>query len=310
MNHSNIATSAEILIARNASKSGIIFGAILSVIGIFAVLAPLFAGIAVTVLVGLLLLGAGVFEVLFALKAGSFGKGALRFLFGGLGILAGVVVLATPGRSLGVLTIVLAIFFMTGGIFDLVLAMRIRPEEGWEWFLFSGIVSIFLVALTVAQWPVSGVWAVGLFVGIRMMLHGWLLMALGRAGQVILTHLQDTRIEMLEGHVRECARALQETRASLAEHTGMLLALDNELRKKVSSSEIDPAIQELNRRLSEAREQMQAAASATRDSWSTAQHEANAAFEALQNSAAEIAHRLKKELGLEGQNRSSKGEST
>jgi DNA anti-recombination protein RmuC len=134
-----------------------------------------------------------------------------------------------------------------------------------------------------------------------MVMHGWMLMALGRTGQETLSYLQDARIERLENHVRDGARALQETQAAMAEHTAMIFALDTELRKKVSSSEIDPAMRDLNQKLGEAREQMQAAASATKESWDKTQNEAKAAFEKLQKSATEIAKRLKNELGLDEQ---------
>jgi uncharacterized membrane protein HdeD (DUF308 family) len=301
MNDINKLGRTEMFVARQASKASIAFGAVLSVLGIFAVLAPLFTGVAVTVLVGILLLVAGIVEIVFAFKAGSFGKGVLRFLFGGLGVLAGVIIMATPGTSLVVLAYVLAVFFVAGGLLDIVLSLKVRPEEGWGWMLFSGIVSVVLGGLIIGQWPVSGVWAVGLYVGIRMVMHGWMLMALGRTGQETLTYLQDARIERLENHVRYGARALQEAQAALAEHTAMIFALDTELRKKVSSSEIDPAMRDLNQKLGEAREQMQAAASATKESWDKTQNEAKAAFEKLQKSATEIAKRLKNELGLDEQ---------
>lgn len=301
MNDINKLGGTEMFVARQASKASIAFGAVLSVLGIFAVLAPLFTGVAVTVLVGILLLVAGIVEIVFAFKAGSFGKGVLRFLFGGLGVLAGVIIMATPGTSLVVLAYVLAVFFVAGGVLDIVLSLKLRPEEGWGWMLFSGIVSVVLGGLIIGQWPVSGAWAVGLYVGIRMVMHGWMLMALGRTGQETLTYLQDARIERLENHVRYGARALQEAQAALAEHTAMIFALDTELRKKVSSSEIDPAMRDLNQKLGEAREQMQAAASATKESWDKTQNEAKAAFEKLQKSATEIAKRLKNELGLDEQ---------
>lgn len=301
MNDINKLGHTEMFVARQASKASIAFGAVLSVLGIFAVLAPLFTGVAVTVLVGILLLVAGIVEIVFAFKAGSFGKGVLRFLFGGLGVLSGVIIMATPGTSLVVLAYVLAVFFVAGGLLDIVLSLKLRPEEGWGWMLFSGVVSVVLGGLIIGQWPVSGAWAVGLYVGIRMVMHGWMLMALGRTGQETLTYLQDARIERLENHVRYGARALQETQAALAEHTAVIFALDTELRKKVSSSEIDPAMRDLNQKLGEAREQMQAAASATKESWDKTQNEAKAAFEKLQKSATEITKRLKNELGLDEQ---------
>ena len=290
--------SAELLVARQASKASVAFGAVLSVLGIFAVIAPLFAGIAVTVLIGLLLLAAGIAEMIFAFQAGSFGKGVLRFLFGGLSLLAGVVVLAAPAENLGVLTIMLAVFFVLGGVTDIVLAFKVRPVDGWGWTLFSGVVSIVLGIFIVAQWPVSGIWAVGIYVGVRMLMHGWMLMALGRTGQETLTHLQDTRIEMLEYHLRAGAKALQQAQAALADHTAMLLALDNELRKKVSTGDVDPAIKDLNTKLGEARVEAERAAQASAEAWSEAQTEANKRFEELQKSASDVIGRLQKDLGI------------
>jgi small-conductance mechanosensitive channel len=60
-------------------------------------------------------------------------------------------------------------------------------------------------------------------------------------------------------------------------------------------------MRDLNQKLGEAREQMQAVASATKESWDKTQNEAKAAFEKLQKSATEIAKRLKNELGLDEQ---------
>ena len=125
--------SSEILAAREASKASIAFGTLLTVLGIFAVLAPLFTGVALTALVGMLLIAGGIVEIVFAFQAESFGKGVLKFLFGGLGAVAGIIVVATPVQSLGMLTFVLAGFFVAGGIVDIVLSLKTRGEEGWGW---------------------------------------------------------------------------------------------------------------------------------------------------------------------------------
>jgi len=292
--------SDAMLVARQASRSSLAFGAVLMVLGVFAILAPMFTGIAVTVLVGLLLAGAGVVQTIFAFQAESFGKGALRFLFGGLGVAAGLIMLFMPDRGLGALTILLAAFFVASGIVDIALAFKARPEEGWGWMLFSGIMAVALGAFIMAGWPVSGVWAVGIYVGIRILVQAWILMALGRTGQEALTHLQDTRVETLERHVRDGALVLLETQAALAGHSAMIVALDAELRQKVSTSEVDPAIQKLNADLKVARERMAEVDAATTEAWAQVQDEANDAFQKLRASSAQLTERLKKELGVEG----------
>ena len=291
--------STEMFAVRQASKVSIAFGAVLSVLGIFAVLAPLFTGVAVTVLVGMLLLVAGSVEIVFAFKAGSFGKGVLRFISAAWVSWQVWSSWRHPEEKSGCPDVCSRRLFR-GRKCDRYYS-RAEAEAGRG----LGLAAVQRDRIDRPGWSHHRAvarfrtWAVGLYIGIRMLMHGWILMALGRTGQEMLTYLQDARIEMLERHVRTDARALQETQAQLADHTAMLLAMDNELRKKVSSSEIDPAIQNLNRRLGEAREQMQAATSATRESWNKTQNEANAAFETLRKSGAEITKRLKHELGLE-----------
>ncbi len=75
--------------------------------------------------------------------------------------------------------------------------------------------------------------------------------------------------------------------------------LDNELRKKASTSDIDPAIRGLNTQLGAAREKMQETTEAGAEAWSAAQDEANKAFDALRKNAAELSARLQKELGID-----------
>jgi uncharacterized membrane protein HdeD (DUF308 family) len=299
MNDMEALQSTDVLAARQASKDSIVFGALLLVLGIFVVLAPMFTGIGVTVLIGMLLIATGIVEIISAFKAGSFGKGVLRFLIGGLGIVAGGIIFATPVQSLSILTIVLAVFFVAGGIINIILWLQIKSDEAGGWALFSGILSILLGILIFVQWPASGIWAVGLYVGIRVMMQGLMLMGLGRTGQEALTHLQDTRIDKLEDLVRAGALALQETQTALAEHTVMMLALGKELHEKISSSDVDPAIKELNQKLGEARKWANEAESATKESWKKVQKDSNAAFKKLQTNIEEASKELKKSLGLD-----------
>lgn len=120
-----------LLMARQQSRASIAFGVMLVSLGVFAVMAPLFSGIATAVLVGMLLVAGGIVEVIYAFQAPSFGKGVLRFLFGAVTIIAGVLMLSQPGRGLGALTMILIAYFSASAIVDVMLALKIRPEEGW-----------------------------------------------------------------------------------------------------------------------------------------------------------------------------------
>ena len=293
-----ISGSDVLLATRQGTRSTFIWGMVLVSLGVFAVVAPLFSGIATSVLVGMLLMTGGIAQSVFAFGAPSFGKGVLRFLFGGLAVVAGGIMIAQPGRGVGALTMVLAAYFLASGIVDIILAFRVKPQEGWGWTLFSGAISIALAAMIIGQWPVSGVWAVGVYVGARLLMHGFVLMALGTTGRDALSYLQDKRVENLERHVRAGLASLQDTQITLVANTAMILALDNELRKKVTTAEVDPAIRELNTQVVEARVEADRAAAATAEAWDEAQTEATKRFGDLQKSAADVIGRLQKDLGI------------
>ena len=293
----NAVTGSELVIAgRQASRTSFVFGAMISMLGIIAVMTPLFTGITFSVFLGFLLLTGGILETIFAFQAPSFGKGVLVFLFGGVSIVAGFFLIAAPDRGLGALTWVLAAYFVAAGIVDIVLAFKIRPEEGWGWTLSSGIVTISLGAFIVWQWPVSGLWAVGVYVGIRLLMHGWALMALGITGRDVMAGVQEERMEILEARVRVGIEALQQAQVALAVHTVALLALGDEVSQKVSAGEVDPAIRDLNTRLGEARNFLKEAADEGFSAWDAAQRQAVQSFDALQDSITAAAERLSRKL--------------
>jgi uncharacterized membrane protein HdeD (DUF308 family) len=294
-------TQADALnVGRQVARSTLAFGAALLGLGVLAIMAPLLSGFAVTVFVGMLLIAGGVLETLFAFKAPSFGRGALTFLFGGLGIAAGVLLLGWPADGLGALTIMLAAYFVSAGVVDVILALKLRPAEGWSWALFSGLLAVGLGILIMAGWPVSGIVAVGMYVGVRLLMHGCVLMALGVSSRDLLEYGQNARLETLEGHVRDGMVALAEAQVFLVAQTAALIALDKEVRQKVSATSVDPAIRELNIQLGDARVAMKAAAEASGEAWDAAQKEANRSFDALRKKATTAAEHLQRDLGVEG----------
>jgi uncharacterized membrane protein HdeD (DUF308 family) len=170
---------------KRASRRGMVFGIALVILGFLAILAPMFAGSMVSMLIGVLMVAAGIARLIWAFSAGSFGKGILTFLLGGLLILTGLVMLFRPGIGMATLAMILAIFFLADGIFEIVAAFKVKPEKGWGWLLFGGIVSIILAGLIFWQWPFSGMWAVGVLVGVKLLFAGFAIIALGSMGSSV-----------------------------------------------------------------------------------------------------------------------------
>jgi len=160
-------------------------------VGFMAIVSPMVAGTSVAVMVGVFMLVAGVSQLVGSLKAGSFGSGSMGFFSGLLTSLAGLLMFFQPLIGLGVLAIILGIYFFSNGISEIVLAFRVRPEEGWVWILISGVLSILLGFFIFRQWPISGAWAIGTLVGIHLLFRGVSLVAIGVAARGGLSRVQD-----------------------------------------------------------------------------------------------------------------------
>jgi uncharacterized membrane protein HdeD (DUF308 family) len=166
----------------HAAKAGgnkmTILGVIAIILGILAMLAPGLTGMSVLILVGVLVLIVGMARIIWAFQSGGLGKGLLMFAIGGLTLLCGIVLLAHPLFASGVLTIMLALYFILDGISEIATSIRLRPGSGWGWMLFAGIVSIWLGIMIWGQFPLSGMWAIGILLGIKLVFVG-LIMLMG-----------------------------------------------------------------------------------------------------------------------------------
>ena len=161
----------------------IAFGVALILIGTLAILAPLATGIAIETVVGVLFILGGIAELVYAIRAAAFGGAMLAAVSGLLSLVCGVLMVLHPIMGLAFLTLLLAGYFVADGIARIVLASQMRALPGWGWMLFDGIVTIALAVVIFSQWPISGNWAIGILVGINLLLTGWAILAAGLAAK-------------------------------------------------------------------------------------------------------------------------------
>jgi uncharacterized membrane protein HdeD (DUF308 family) len=168
-------------IQKSISRWSVGYGIIVIILGMIAIASPDVVALSVNVMIALLLIIAGVTKTLFAFKAGSFGKGALQFLFGGLTVIYGIAFIAFPMFGLASLTLLLISYFLFDGGFTIVAAFRMKPMKGWGFMLINGIATILLGIIIANNWPESGELAIGLLVGIRLLMSGFAMLMLGVA---------------------------------------------------------------------------------------------------------------------------------
>jgi uncharacterized membrane protein HdeD (DUF308 family) len=150
----------------------IALGVLLVVLGFVAVARPLLAGIAATLVFGLVLLLSGVSEIVYAVQTRAAGRFALKLLAGAVYLVAGCLLLFYPLGGLVTLTLVLGVAFLVRGVFQVMLSLQIRPAPDWGWVLFSGIVGVVAGLLIWMRWPLDALWVVGLLIGISLISDG------------------------------------------------------------------------------------------------------------------------------------------
>lgn len=155
-----------------STRSSNLVGALLFVAGVVAILLPLLAGVAVTAIVGWLLLLAGVAHFFFAWSARGAGSVLWQILLGVLYVGVALYMIGHPAQGLVTLTLLLASYFVIEGVLELVMYMRMRRSHRASSFLWNGIVTLFLGALIWAQWPFSSAWALGTLIGISLIFSG------------------------------------------------------------------------------------------------------------------------------------------
>lgn len=169
----------QIIVGSNTTKRMPIYGALVIILGILAMLAPGIAGVSVAMMVGFLVIAGGILRMMWAFQANSLGRGLLVFAIGCLTLFCGIAMIANPLLTTGVLTLLLAGYFIVDGIFELIAAFQLRSLPSWGWLLFSGIISILLGLIIWEQFPLSGLWAIGTLFGIKLFLIGLMMITCG-----------------------------------------------------------------------------------------------------------------------------------
>jgi uncharacterized membrane protein HdeD (DUF308 family) len=144
----------------------------LGTISIGSSIAMYYLSLAIAVLFGVLLLVGGIAQVVAAFWAGRWSGFALSLLIGILYIVTGFVIIDKPEVAAETLTLVLAAAFIVSGLFRIIASMALRFTH-WGWALLSGSISLVMGILIYKEWPASGLWVIGLFVGIEMIFNGW-----------------------------------------------------------------------------------------------------------------------------------------
>jgi uncharacterized membrane protein HdeD (DUF308 family) len=160
--------------AQAASFAGwsILVAILVIIAGLIAIILPIVGGIAITLLVGWILLMVGIFHLFYAFGGRSTSTRVWELLLGIVYLIAGGYLIFHPVLGLTTLTLMLAIYLLMKGVLEIIQYLQTQPRRGLAWLVLDGIINVVLAVMIWSQWPFSSVWVIGTLVGISILFSG------------------------------------------------------------------------------------------------------------------------------------------
>lgn len=151
-------------------------GILLVLGGISALGASVFTSYVSVLVIGGILCGVGVVEIVAAFRVHVRALDLALLLAGLLAIVVGGLFISRPLASLASVTLLIAGYLVARGLFHVAVAVVDRTRA-WIWDLIYGLVAIGMGTYIAASWRVSSLWVLGTLVGIEIIARGCTLIA-------------------------------------------------------------------------------------------------------------------------------------
>ena len=165
-------------------------GLLMVILGGIAIGYPLASTVAISLILGWVLLIAGIVQIIHAFTARKWSAFGLFLLTGLLYMVVGIVMFRNPIVSIVTLTLLLAVLFIVEGLAKFFMSLDMRGTPNWGWIMFNGIISLILGILILSGWPATSAWVLGLLVGIDLIVGGMTI-----AGLALTAHSVERRME-------------------------------------------------------------------------------------------------------------------
>jgi uncharacterized membrane protein HdeD (DUF308 family) len=164
---------------------------VLMLVGLAAVFSKLSATVASMLFLGTLFVIGGITQIVLAFSSRGFGGVAAHLIGGVLSVMTGVVLWRAPLLGAAAITLVVASWLIVSGVGQ-ILHSAVERFPHWGMSMASGIVGALLGVLLFATFPGSGLWYIGLYVGLMFFAQG-----IGLLGLAMTVHRE---VEHMHAH--------------------------------------------------------------------------------------------------------------
>lgn len=165
-------------------------GVVYLITGLVALSSVALATVASVLLVGMMMIIAGVAEVINAFQIKTRGKFLLCALLGALYIVAGFLTSENTELTAVLLTLIVGASLVAAGIMRLILAFSMTRATPWLfWLAISGVITLLVGLLILARWPINSVYILGLFLSFDLIMAGasWIGISVGLRHSLIMS---------------------------------------------------------------------------------------------------------------------------
>lgn len=156
-------------------------GVLLLILGIVAIYYPEGIGEVTVTIIGVFLIIGGMLRLMFSFLSFSMGSLLIKVIYSLIMIFAGGWIIINPDMGLKGLTMVFAVYFLVDGLTTLIYSFNLMPVGGGMYMLLDAIVSLVIGGFILYNWPETGQYALGTYLGIKLILDGLMLALTGQA---------------------------------------------------------------------------------------------------------------------------------
>lgn len=122
---------------------------------------------------GILLIIGGLLQIVDVFKAHRWKAVVWHAFIAILYLIGGALIIYDPFLASALITAMLATVLIIIGLSRFIMAITLRGTKGWGWLLLAGIIAIALGVMILMHWPMSGLWIIGLFIAVELIVDGW-----------------------------------------------------------------------------------------------------------------------------------------
>jgi uncharacterized membrane protein HdeD (DUF308 family) len=168
-------------------------GVVMIVLGVLAIVFPVFATLAVDLYLGWLFLLSGALLLILMIATRRVPGFWWALVTAILAIGVGLALLFKPAAGIVSLTAMLTAFFVVEGVFQTAAALTYRDgiPHSWGWLLASGVADLVLAAIIIAGWPGTVDWTLGLLAGVSLLTSGWAIVMVAMSVRSLAEDVRD-----------------------------------------------------------------------------------------------------------------------